>query len=196
MEYADVRLDLYQRDKYTSEYVIQLIRFNDEILVPDNNFTASLPIFQSFWKNQVRPLYTNTLVPTDHRVNQDLKGKHSVIWEKTYKLKEKLNDADSFTCKRVNIFKKIQKVLRYNENPQSPTMTTDNPETNIYSTSSTGTSTNLTRPKDRIYMIIKAKQTIDANTVNGNDLSTFSYTDIHSYNIFFKSKHVTPQAGV
>jgi hypothetical protein len=199
MEYADIRLDLFQRDKYSSEYTVELMKINDETITPDNATGTSLVgqyNFQAFWKNQVRPLYTNSLMPTDARTNYDMKGKHTVLWEKTYKLRERLNDADSYIAKRVNIFKKIQKVLRYNENPQNPTaMTGDNPETNIYNTTDTGRSTTQTRPKDRIYLVIKGKQTIDYNAA-GQDTAAPAVGDIHSYSIYFKSKHVTPQSGV
>jgi len=194
MEYYQLRLDLYQRDLYSTEYNVMILKVNDETLsIESGQYTS--PSQQAFWKNLARPYYTNTIVPEDHRIKNDLKGRFTILWEKTYKLKEKLDDADSLTFKRVNIFKRINKVLKYNENMAQPDMSTDNPSTIGTTTATIGATTNQTRIKDRIYVVVRANSTNDQNnTVSGNDTGAVLGINTPSYNLYWRSKHVIPQS--
>lgn len=192
MEYYNFKIDLFQRDKYATEYTIQLLKINDETLQP----SGSGNLHNNFWKMLSRPSYTNTLMPNDPRVKEDYKGRYNILWEKTYKLPERLNDSDSYKSKRVNLFKRVNKVLKYNELPTINVVTADDPNT-VQISPSAGNNTNTTRVKDRIYIIIKANNTIDQNrSATGFDgISTApASVDIPSYNFYWKSKHTIPQS--
>lgn len=196
----DVRLDLYQREKYSTDYTISLMKFDDDVIpdFSDQLTTSNInPIFNSFWREFARPTYTNSLVPVSTRLSQDLGDKSTVIWKRTYHLPEKNTLVDSFDFKRVKIFKTLNKLLRYNETPAQGPMANDDPNS-FYSAGIAlapynSFNTNITRKRDRIFLVIQANSTVDGYAIN--DAAVAANTDVPSYNFFMRTKHLVATAG-
>lgn len=198
LNYVDIRLDLYERDKYETEYTVSLMKLS-ETVSPDYSVDSSKgntnKIFNSFWYHYSRPLITNTLQPKDVRLTEDLKEESKILWTKKYKLKEKNTLVDSYKAKRVKIFRRINKILKYNETPPLIQTIGDDPTLQILETnleSSGARTSNQTRNKDRLYLVITANNTIDGNAVLDGASTN---ADVPSYNIFMRTQHSIPSIG-
>lgn len=194
MNYFNVKLQLFQRDKFSTKYTVQLIKILDEQLVPATSASGTLLRHNAFWKQMARQYFTNDFAPSDTRIMNDLKSRFKVIWSKDYNLKEKLNDADGFQSKTVNIFKRVNEIKVFNENPPNIVYGNDNPE-DISVPTTSGTSTTKCRLNQRYYLIVRSNATQDVNTT-GLDSIAPSNLDLPSYNFYFKSCYTVPQSGV
>lgn len=193
-EYFDVRLELFARNTKKTQWNVMLLKLFDEDLVPLEAADSNKGKHNNFWKQLVRPYYTNTLIPSDTRIMSDLKGKFKIMWQKTYSFKDKDSSFDEVQRKTVKIFKKINQLNKYNEKPEQKNYTDDSPNTQFVATAAGTTSVNCQVP-NRWYMVIRANNTTDSNQgTNTWDAGggVPAFMDIPSYNVFVRTKHMVP----
>lgn len=190
-EYFDVRLELFGRNTLRTKYRVQLIKILDvdlEPLVGTASTTANR--HNVFWKHMARPFTTNGLIPTDNRVMADMRNQYKILWSKDYEFKDKDSGFDEVQRKAVKIFKRLNQVNIYNESPHWNPLANDNPNTMQTPGASSSTTTEC-RLKQRIYLVISGTQTVDSNAT-GYDAAAPATNDICSYNIYYRTKFMTP----
>lgn len=194
-EYFDIRLELFGRDTKYTKYNVMLLKIFDEDLLPLITVDSSKGKHNNFWKHLARPYYTNSLIPADSRIMNDLKGKYKILWQKDYTMRDKDSSFDEVQRKKVKIFKKLQQLNTYNEGPWQMNYGDDNPQT-LFTQTTNGASSAYPSVNKRIFLVIRGSQTQDIN-VGTNTFDAGSTApgdgDICSYNIYFKTKHMIPQ---
>lgn len=201
MDHINLRIELFGRDIYKTKYRLMLIRFtDDELGTLWDSASSTRERFNAFWKTMVRPHITNSMIPQDPLTKADLSNRFKIVWEKTYTISEKSADYDQNNRKLVKIFRKVNQIKTYNENPRSPNGGDgdDDPADFDYPlvTSYTGNSTTQCRIPQRLYLVICANQSVDLNSATGYDASatTAQRNDRPTYNIWYDVKHTVPQA--
>lgn len=193
-EYFDVRLELFARETKKTVWNVMLLKLFDEDIAPLAAADSTKAKHNNFWKQLVRPFYTNTLIPSDSRIMGDMKGKFKVLWQKSYTFKDKDSSFDEVQKKTVKIFKKLNQLNKYNESPEQKNYNDDNPNTQFVATAAGTTAPFCQLPK-RIYMVIRANNTTDYNIGTNtwdSGASVPALTDIPSYNIYYRTKHMVP----
>lgn len=200
LDHINLRVELFGRGPMYTRYRLMLVQFTDEELTPKDATTGSSANarFNAYWKTLVRPFYTNAIVPQDPLTKADLSNRVKVLWQKDYKLTEKENSFDQNQRKLVKIFKKINQIKTYNEEPRDPTGMNgnDDPDTMEYPivTSYTGNATTQCRVPQRLYLVILANSSVD-QFASGLDAEVANKTDyLASYNIWYDTKFTFPQS--
>lgn len=187
-EYQDVRLELFDRPAIKTIWNLSLVTINDESMHPLFTASATARKHNNFWNQFSRPYYTNTLVPVDKRITDDLKGQYRILWSKTYTMRDRNSDRDDPVRKVVKIFRKVNKVYRYNANPEVKTYGNDDPN-ELFVPTAAGTTFPHAEQRQRVYLMIRSSCTKDVN------LEGAVAADSTSYNMYFKSKYVIPASS-
>lgn len=193
-DYFDLKVELFARSTKRTHWNLMLLKVFDEEMLPKENADSSAGKHNNFWKQLVRPFYTNTFIPSDSRIMADLKGKYKILWQKDYSFKDKDSSFDEVQRKTVKIFKKLNQLNTYNENPEQKNYTDDNPNT-VFQATAAGTTGVRTSCNKRIFLVIRASATQDLNVGTNTwdaGATTPDAIDIPSYNVYLRTKHTIP----
>lgn len=198
MNYLNLKIELFGRENLNTHYKLMLLKIKDEELIPKLSANASNERHNAFWSSMVRPFITHSMLSQDSRTLADLKGRYKVLWQKDYRLKEKSADYDILPRKLVKIFRPINQIKNYNENQRHYFVNNDDPsnlvENNNGQNTSFGSSSTECSVRERIYFIILANSTTDANSVNGVDTNDSGSRENARcyYNLTYETKHTIP----
>lgn len=199
MDHANIRLELFGRDKLKTNYKVMLIRFLDDELIPTETSNTQSQRHNAFYLSLVRPYITNRIIPQDGRTKEDLKGRYTILWSKEYSLKERTTDYDQLPRKMIKIFRKVNKLKIYNENQIQFVGNSDDANNLVENfngaNNNSGGSTTQCRTRQRLYLIIMGSMTTDINTsATGLDFTNSSDQSETrgSYNIYYETKYTIP----
>lgn len=197
MEYYNCKLELFGRPAHKTKYNIALLQFTDSELSPSVSSSSAAAKFNQCWLHWVRPYVTNSIMPRDSRVMSDLKGKFKILWQKDYTINEQKSYNDELPRRVVTIYKKLNKLMKYNPSPvMSTVFQDDNPINQDSGATTSGGNSVTTDNNRRLWLVITANQTKDENAT-GYDQSTGvgAAADEPSDNIWYRTKHVVPAIG-
>ena len=121
--YNEIRLLLWGRAARKSVFRVSIISLRDDELDPNLSPTTTNTDTQEkrqifFLYHLLKPMITNPVVNDSSGIKQ-LHGAGKVLWSKTYKVRETLSTEDEAQHKFVKIFRKRNKLLRFQESPST-----------------------------------------------------------------------------
>lgn len=162
--YVDARLLLWSSSARKTYFKVSLVKLFDKDLDPESLTTTTDVNIQKkralfyYYKN-VRSQISNPIISNEVYGNQ-LKGKYKVLWSKEYGIDELLNDRDEHHYKEVRIFKKLDEIKHFRENPLiNNSANNDDPDVIKYEEFSSQVNP-IPLQSQRLYLMITANTTL------------------------------------
>lgn len=160
LDWVSIKLLLYPATSLASKFAVQIVQFNDERLNPPVSGGAVADTFAiGFWQAMMKPYVYNPLETGDVQYSKYLKVLHNF----TFTIDPKETTENSNVVKEVNIFKRMNRTLRYDwVDGDKMAMLLEEGQINV------ATPTYYTHPRARIYLMIRAfsKNSAASSTAN------------------------------
>ncbi len=167
--YHDIKIMLWGQATKKNIFKLYLVKFQDEELDP-----ALAPVVTDqdirdkrvlLFKNHfLRSAITNPVIAGEVLSN-NIKREMTVLWTKTYSIRETLSTEDQAQYRLVKIFKKCHNVVDYFESPKTETVSNYLDADEIVAEDILNAPTNIPRTQDNIFLIITGNANAEDQTL-------------------------------
>jgi len=174
-----IKMNCWGAKTKAAQYTIQLVKFLDDDLVPSTATVDATPKRNDFYQNLIKTLTFNPIAQT----GGSYKGRMKVLKSETFTLQpNSLDDGDTDpNVRTVSMYVAMNRIISYQESAAVQQVVTQLHDTAMYAKQGPGQFLGQTRPKQRVYLLIRCSN-YKLDTADSN-------VDTPSFDLMIRANH-------